>query len=187
MYITRVFSCIFFWPHGREKWSRPFYLYNHANQFVFYGFWPLVEKRFVLMYDFSWYLWYVYNIGILFVHTKKSAFLKQRYVHNHADQGDSRFFPRRRMTLQWFFSPTPQDVPVLWMFDWVISSKNEYYWKRIVVWSQFITYTLVNSLTIWGNWPKLTINIANPDNCTIFCLHSFHRMLHLIVAYAGIE
>ena len=106
-YVYNTFFMYFLWPHGREEWLRRFYLYNHANQFVFYGFWPLVKKRFVLSMIFhdicDMYITLVFSLST----QKKSACLWQRYVHNHADQGGSRFFPRRRMTLQWFFSPTP--------------------------------------------------------------------------------
>jgi len=59
-----------------------------------------------------------------------------------------------------FHPPPPQDVCIM-NVGWVIISKNEFYWKRIVVWSQFITHNLVNPATIWGKRPKLTINIAN--------------------------
>ena len=61
--------------------------------------------------------------------------------------------------------------------DWVISSKNEFYCKRRVVWSQFIIYNLVNPATIWGKRPNVTINIANLKILSDLMVAHFHQMI----------
>ena len=85
-----------------------FHVFYHANKIVFYGFWPLVGKWLVLMYDYSWYLWYVYNIGIIFVHTKTNWYVCDNvmYIITRIKENLG-FFHDAGWPLQWFFLPTP--------------------------------------------------------------------------------
>ena len=137
MYITMPISCLLgFSNTGRRKVSS----YIH--------FFDRFEIR----------IWHWYS---LHSHKKRRVCNSVMYIiarmKCHLD-----FFHDTGCSCSGFFHPParPQDVCIM-NVGWVISSKNEFYWKRIVVWSQFLTYNLVNPATIWGKRPKLTINIAN--------------------------